>query len=66
MPVMPAKAHARRPRHLIDGAYDKVLWRLHDQRFPLRLLPPYQGADESAALEFLSFLQTDFPHWAPA
>jgi hypothetical protein len=49
----------------IDGAFDKVLWRLHDQRFPLRLLPPYQGADESAALEFLRFLQKDFPHWAP-
>ena len=27
----------------IDGAFDKVLWWLHDQRFPLRLLPPYAG-----------------------
>ena len=25
----------------IDGAYDKVLWKLHDPEFPLRLLPPY-------------------------
>ncbi|HEY3061910.1 MAG TPA: dihydrodipicolinate synthase family protein [Chloroflexota bacterium] len=49
----------------IDGAYDKVLWRLHDARFPLRMLPPYQGASESAAAEFLAFLRRDFPQWAP-
>jgi hypothetical protein len=36
-------------RSAIDGAYDKVLWWLHDARFPLRLLPPYYGASESAA-----------------
>src|SRR5678816_2570617 len=45
----------------IDGAYDKVLWRLHDGRFPLRLLPPYQGASEAAADEFLAFLQQHYP-----
>src|SRR3712207_1322113 len=33
----------------IDGAYDKVLWKLHDPRFPLRLLPPYAAADADAA-----------------
>jgi dihydrodipicolinate synthase/N-acetylneuraminate lyase len=49
----------------IDGAYDKVLWRLHDPRFPLRLLPPYAPASEAAAAEFLQFLQTTYPHWAP-
>ena len=49
----------------IDGAYDKVLWRLHDQRFPLRLLPPYQGAPEAAADQFLAFLREHFPDWAP-
>ncbi len=52
-------------RSRIDGAYDKVLWRLHDPRFPLRMLPPYQGATESAADEFLAFLRRDYPHWAP-
>jgi dihydrodipicolinate synthase/N-acetylneuraminate lyase len=50
---------------LIDGAYDKVLWRLHDPRFPLRLLPPYRGASESAVDEFLAFLRTRHPAWAP-
>jgi dihydrodipicolinate synthase/N-acetylneuraminate lyase len=49
----------------IDGAYDKVLWYLHDQRFPLRLLPPYQGADSAAADAFLAFLKERFPDWAP-
>jgi dihydrodipicolinate synthase/N-acetylneuraminate lyase len=49
----------------IDGAYDKVLWRLHDPRFPLRLLPPYAGASESATDAFLGFLRERYPHWAP-
>ena len=49
----------------IDGAYDKVLWRLHEPRFPLRLLPPYQGARESSADGFLSLLRERFPDWAP-
>src|SRR5205823_1192487 len=40
----------------IDGAYDKVLWWLHDQRFPLRLLPPYVGASASSAEAFLKVL----------
>jgi dihydrodipicolinate synthase/N-acetylneuraminate lyase len=49
----------------IDGAYDKVLWRLHDPRFPLRLLPPYQGARTEDADAFLAFLRDRFPQWAP-
>jgi dihydrodipicolinate synthase/N-acetylneuraminate lyase len=52
-------------RGLIDGAYDKVLWRLHDPRFPLRLLPPYAGASESSADAFLGFLRERYPRWAP-
>jgi dihydrodipicolinate synthase/N-acetylneuraminate lyase len=49
----------------IDGAYDKVLWYLHDPRFPLRMLPPYHGADTAAADALLAFLKERFPHWAP-
>jgi dihydrodipicolinate synthase/N-acetylneuraminate lyase len=49
----------------IDGAFDKVLWRLHDPRFPLRLLPPYGGAEPSVADQFLDFLQQRYPRWAP-
>jgi dihydrodipicolinate synthase/N-acetylneuraminate lyase len=49
----------------IDGAYDKVLWWLHDARFPLRLLPPYTGASESSAETFLEVLRERYPAWAP-
>ena len=31
----------------IDGAYDKMLYRMIDPTFPLRLLPPYAGATEA-------------------
>ncbi|MSU47206.1 MAG: hypothetical protein EXS42_08840 [Lacunisphaera sp.] len=31
----------------IDGAYDKMLYRMSDPTFPLRLLPPYAGATEA-------------------
>jgi hypothetical protein len=30
----------------MDGAYDKMLYRVTDPTFPLRLLPPYEGATE--------------------
>ena len=33
-------------RFHIDGAYDKMLFRMSDPEFPLRLLPPYQYATE--------------------
>jgi hypothetical protein len=52
-------------RTLIDGAYDKVLWWLHDSRFPLRLLPPYASASIGGAEQFLAFLRERYPHWAP-
>jgi dihydrodipicolinate synthase/N-acetylneuraminate lyase len=52
-------------REPIDGAFDKVLWWLHDRRFPLRLLPPYRGASTSAAQRFAAFLEQHYPHWAP-
>lgn len=52
------------PEH-IDSAYDKVLWKLQDERFPLRLLPPYQGASEEAFLRFAEFVRTRYPRWAP-
>ncbi|MBV9602928.1 MAG: hypothetical protein JOZ87_39600, partial [Chloroflexi bacterium] len=42
---------------------DKVLWWLHDPRFPLRLLPPYQGADQAAAAAFAGFVREHYPQW---
>ncbi len=34
-------------RYHIDGAFDKMLYRVSDPDFPLRLLPPYEGASEA-------------------
>lgn len=53
------------PGERIDGAYDKILWKLHDSRFPLRLLPPYSSAPEIGYENFLEILRTQFPRWAP-
>ncbi len=49
----------------IDGAFDKMLWRLHDRRFPLRLLPPYQGATEECFTRLAALLSEKHPRWAP-
>jgi dihydrodipicolinate synthase/N-acetylneuraminate lyase len=40
-------------RYHIDGAFDKMLFRVSDRSFPLRLLPPYLGA---TAADFDTFL----------
>lgn len=53
------------PGEHIDGAYDKVLWKVCDERFPLRLLPPYTGATDAAYQRFAGFLRTQVPRWAP-
>jgi len=42
------------------------LWWLNDRRFPLRLLPPYQGASLPAAERFAAFLEENYPHWSPS
>jgi dihydrodipicolinate synthase/N-acetylneuraminate lyase len=49
----------------IDAAFDKMLYRLRDDRFPLRLLPPYQGASEEAFQRFAQAVRTKYPRWAP-
>jgi hypothetical protein len=46
----------------MDGAYDKLLYRVHDREFPLRLLPPYSSADEQMCENFVNGL---LPHWRP-
>ncbi|MGE0606011.1 MAG: dihydrodipicolinate synthase family protein [Pirellulales bacterium] len=48
----------------IDGAYDKMLWKFTDRRFPLRLLPPYEYASEESFGKFVSFVEKNYPHWA--
>ena len=47
----------------IDGAYDKLFSKIHDPRFPLRLLPPYQGASEATFHRYRNALRERFPDW---
>ncbi len=50
----------------MDGAYDKLFCRVHDARFPLRLLPPYACVSDAAFDHYLSLLRQNAPHWLPA
>jgi dihydrodipicolinate synthase/N-acetylneuraminate lyase len=43
-------------RFHIDGAYDKMLFRMSDPAFPLRLLPPYAYATEEEFARFKAAL----------
>lgn len=55
--------HVGKPR--IDGAYDKVLWALHDPSFPLRLLPPYVGGGDEALGALRQEIAERLPSWTP-
>lgn len=46
----------------MDGAYDKLLYKLCDTRFPLRLLPPYQSTTDAMAEAYRSRLPA---RWLP-
>jgi dihydrodipicolinate synthase/N-acetylneuraminate lyase len=50
----------------IDGTFDKMLWKVHDPRFPLRLLPPYQHATEEIFQRFRRLLAERYPRWSPS
>ncbi|MBI3970614.1 MAG: dihydrodipicolinate synthase family protein [Chloroflexi bacterium] len=50
----------------MDGAFDKLFSKLHDPRFPLRLLPPYQGASDDAFERYREVLRSRFPTWLTA
>ncbi len=50
-------------RFHIDGAYDKMLFRVTDLTFPLRLLPPYASATEADFARFVAALPAG---WRPA
>lgn len=44
----------------IDGAFDKMLFRVSDRTFPLRLLPPYQGATDADFAAFIAALPAEW------
>ena len=50
----------------MDGAYEKLLAKVHDPRFPLRLLPPYQSTTDDACARFVETVRERLPHWLPA
>ena len=47
----------------MDGAYDKLFCKLLDERFPLRLLPPYQGASDAWYERLRAALREQMPEW---
>lgn len=49
----------------IDGAYDKCFNKIHDPRFPLRLLPPYEGASDADYQRFVAAVRERHPRWLP-
>jgi dihydrodipicolinate synthase/N-acetylneuraminate lyase len=50
----------------MDGAFDKVFCKLHDSRFPLRLLPPYAGLKEETFQKIADLVREKYPRWLPA
>ena len=50
-------------KYHIDGAFDKMLFRVTDRTFPLRLLPPYAYASDADFDRFLAALPAG---WGPA
>ena len=47
----------------IDGAFDKQFSKIADNRFPLRLLPPYGYADDESFLKFARYIKDNYPRW---
>jgi dihydrodipicolinate synthase/N-acetylneuraminate lyase len=60
--ILVALQRVARGRFHMDGGYDKLLWSVHDQDFPLRMLPPYEGPEQEDAKSFRAFLP---PGWLP-
>ena len=50
----------------MDGAFDKMFCRMHDRRFPLRLLPPYASATDETFERFAALVREKYPRWVPA
>lgn len=47
----------------MDGAYDKLFYKLIDPEFPLRLLPPYQSSNLEHFEAYRDYLQNNYPEW---
>jgi dihydrodipicolinate synthase/N-acetylneuraminate lyase len=49
----------------MDGAFEKVLAKVLDPSFPLRLLPPYQAATDAMYEDFVAKMRARLPAWLP-
>jgi dihydrodipicolinate synthase/N-acetylneuraminate lyase len=49
----------------MDGAFEKLLAKVLDPKMPLRLLPPYQSATDTAYEEFVRRVKERLPEWLP-
>lgn len=47
----------------IDGTYDKIVAKIADREFPLRLLPPWESPSEDSYERYRDFLIKDQPSW---
>ncbi len=50
----------------VDGAYDKVILKLSEPDFPLKLLPPYETTTGAVYQSYRANLAADYPGWLPA
>jgi dihydrodipicolinate synthase/N-acetylneuraminate lyase len=49
----------------MDGAFDKMFCRVHDPKFPLRLLPPYEGVGDERFDRYVELMRETHPQWLP-
>ncbi len=49
----------------MDGAFERMLHRLVDERFPLAQLPPYADVPETGYRAFRAWLAATHPRWLP-
>jgi dihydrodipicolinate synthase/N-acetylneuraminate lyase len=49
----------------MDGAFEKILAKVLDPKFPLRLLSPYQSATDAAYEDFRRRIAERLPSWMP-
>lgn len=47
----------------MDGAYDKLLYKLTNPAFPLRMLAPYDSSTDEQYRQYRDFLRERFPAW---
>lgn len=63
--IMGAIRRAAGGMGLTDGAYDKIIAKVRDPDFPLRLLRPYQTSTDDGYREYAAELAQHYSRWAP-